>query len=161
MENDKLEEKNGIKVYLEKKLEVEKRLEKYIIKEKLKKDNLLFKQKEKMDNINENKIKNIIFSSLLFYIFFIVLKRREKKRKALKKGKHREKNKININYIIIMIYFIQIVLSNNNINFSNITLKINGIGDKYILDRYGNNFPGENYPDIIYINGENKSTILF
>ena len=36
MENDKLEEKNGLKVYLEKKLEVEKRLEKYIIKEKLK-----------------------------------------------------------------------------------------------------------------------------
>ena len=74
MENDKLEEKNGLKVYLEKKLEVEKKLEKDIIKEKiiLEKDNILFKQKEKMDNINENKIKNIIFSSLLFYIFFMV-----------------------------------------------------------------------------------------
>ena len=60
-----------------------------------------------------------------------------------------------------MFYFIQIVLSNNNLyfldsNFSNITLKINGIGDKYIL---GDNFQIKNYPDIIYINGENKSTI--
>ena len=85
MENDKLEEKNGIKVYLEKKLEVEKRLEKYIIKEKLKKDNLLFKQKEKMDNINENKIKNIIFSSLLYFFYGVEEKRKEEK--GIKKGK--------------------------------------------------------------------------
>ena len=83
MENDKLEEKNGLKVYLEKKLEVEKKLEKYIIKEKLKKDNLLFKQK--MDNINENKIKNIIFFSFLYFFYGVEEKRREEK--GIKKGK--------------------------------------------------------------------------
>ena len=63
-----------------------------------------------------------------------------------------------------MISFTQIVLANNNIESKifNITLKIRGTGDKYIFSPYIEglySFPKVYYPNIIYINGENQSTI--
>ena len=69
----------------------------------------------------------------------------------------------NIIIYLIIIIFIQIVLPKNNLcfiesKFSNITLKINGTGNQYILD-HNNNFERKYYPDIIYINGENQSII--
>ena len=53
------------------------------------------------------------------------------------------RNNIIIYLIIMIISFIQIILPNNNLyfiesKFSNITLNINGTGDKYILTRYSN-----------------------
>ena len=60
--------------------------------------------------------------------------------------------------------FSPIILSYNNLyfiesQFSNITLKINGIGDKYILTPVTNNFGKDNYPNLIYINEESQSKI--
>ena len=54
-------------------------------------------------------------------------------------------------------------ISNNNIKFieyqfSNITLKINGIGDKKVLSSY---FKSDYYPSMIYINGIKQSKITY
>ena len=158
----KIEEKKGVQLSNREYLEIEFKLEmKVKERKKINLDGLEMKvkQKEKNDKLNIKelvKIKNILFSFLL-YLFFISFS--EEKRKVSKK--RREKISSNNIYIYIILYFIPIVISNNNIesNFSNITLKVNGIGDKYILDYYGNKFPRKNYPNIIYINGENKTTI--
>ena len=73
---------------------------------------------------------------------------------------------INI-FILIIPYFFSILLSYNNnfffeSKFSNITLKIKGNGDKYILstsDSGTYSFNKSNYPNMIYINGQQNFTI--
>ena len=66
--------------------------------------------------------------------------------------------------IIFIIYFLQIILNSrilfslclNEYNFSNVTLKIEGIGIKNILSSdFGRNFP----PSLIYINGVKQPEI--
>ena len=55
--------------------------------------------------------------------------------------------------------FFNLIMPNNNIieyKFSNITLKIEGPGFKSILS---SSFNSSNYPDIIYINGNQNYTI--
>ena len=77
-----------------------------------------------------------------------------------KSGKYinlKEYNNIIRNIIIIIICLIK--LSNNNIiEYSNITLKINGIGNKNILS---SEFNSINYPNIIYINEIKQPTITY
>ena len=68
-------------------------------------------------------------------------------------------------YLIIIIHLIQRILTNNNLKiieykFSNITLKINGIGYKKVFTSY-NDFGREYYPNMIYINGIKLSTINY
>ena len=72
-------------------------------------------------------------------------------------------NIIFIRYIIIH-SFILLLLNNNNkflieSKFSNITLKINGTGYKYILGTDSSYFRKSYYPNIIYINGKQNFTI--
>ena len=57
-------------------------------------------------------------------------------------------------YLIIIISLLQ--LSNNL--YSNITLKINGIGTKNVL---GYDFSSNNYPNMIYINGIKQPNITY
>ena len=69
-------------------------------------------------------------------------------------------NNIKIILIIIMIFLIQIILSNNEFGFikykfSNITLKIKETGNKYVLST-SSNFEAKYNPDMIYINGQNQ-----
>ena len=71
----------------------------------------------------------------------------------------------NIYLILLIISLIQIVLSNHNIKyieykFSNITLKINGVGNKTVFTSYSD-FKEEYYPNVIYINGIKQSTITY
>ena len=66
-------------------------------------------------------------------------------------------------YFLTISSFIQIVLPNCELDFiqfqfSKITLKINGIGNKKILTS-DNNFNSNYYPNIIYINSELQDTI--
>ena len=64
-------------------------------------------------------------------------------------------------YLIIIIHLIQI--SNNNsqfITYSNITLKINGIGNKNVFSS-DSRFGSEYYPNMIYINGIKQPTIKY
>ena len=166
----------------------------YEIKQKMNEKLENIKEDLIINKIKIVKIKRI-FSSFLsfilsFYLSFLFMISKRRKEKIIKKGKVLGKNKISSNknklkeeilkinrdikynirnnyniHLIIIIYFIQITLSNNNLyfiesKFSNITLKINGIGNKHILDASNTiHFPRKNYPDIIYINGENKSII--
>ena len=73
---------------------------------------------------------------------------------------------INI-FILIIPYFFSILLSYSNkfffeSKFSNITLKIKGTGDKYILsisDSGTYSFNKSNYPNMIYINRQQNFTI--
>ena len=67
--------------------------------------------------------------------------------------------------LIIVTSLLQIILSNNNLKyienkFYNITLKINGTGNKKIFtsNKY---FNSSYYPNMIYINGIKKSTINY
>ena len=83
-----------------------------------------------------------------------------------KQNNFRFKKRIHFRYIILIIKFFFIInffdqkVSNNdlrflnNLKFSNITLKIKGIGTKNI---FGSFF--SQYPDIVYINGIKRSTI--
>ena len=64
---------------------------------------------------------------------------------------------------IILSSLLNLILTNTDSSliesyFPNITLKIRGIGNKYLLDSY-NKFQRKYYPNIIYINGERQSTI--
>ena len=80
------------------------------------------------------------------------------------------KNKIeiknNIRYLIIIIFFAQIILLSNNTyifqsQFSKITLKINGIGTKNVFTSDYYNFNSIYYPNIIYINGVIQNIIKY
>ena len=69
----------------------------------------------------------------------------------------------NIIFLVIFIIFIQKVTPDNNSenfesNFSKITLKINGLGNKKVFSVY---FQSIYYPNTIYINGEKQLTINF
>ena len=66
-------------------------------------------------------------------------------------------------YLIIIISLFQTVLSNNNIKFienkfSNVTLKINGIGEKRV---FGSDLNYQDYPKIIYINEIKQNRITY
>ena len=63
-------------------------------------------------------------------------------------------------YIIIMIFFNFVIINNKIVeyNFSNITLKIQGPGNKNILNQV---FCRNYHPDIIYINGNQNLTITY
>jgi len=71
----------------------------------------------------------------------------------------------NIIYLIIIIHLMQIILSNNNLQFikykfSNITLKINGIGNKKVITSYHSYYTDSRFcPNMIYINGVKQSSI--
>ena len=86
-----------------------------------------------------------------------------------KKGNNKKDNKNNNKrnriskkentYLIITLIFFNLIISNNNIienNFSDITLKVKGPGFSYILHP---NFFNNHKPDIVYINGNQNSTI--
>ena len=81
------------------------------------------------------------------------------------KLKNINKIKNDIRYLIIIIFFTQIILLSNNVdfiqsNFSKITLKINGNGTKNVFTS-DNRFDNIYYPNIIYINGIEQNTIKY
>ena len=117
---------------------------------------------------------------ILFFPFFFFYEKGEEK--GIKKGKGNKintfknklikeqllkmnnniKNNTLFNIYLIIISFIQIILANLyfiDSKLSSITLKINWTGNKYILNGNNSLFERKYYPDIIYINGDNKSTI--
>ena len=66
--------------------------------------------------------------------------------------------------IIIFLLLSNPIFSNCNINhreyaFSNITLKIRGIGNKEIFSSDSEHFSTNNYPNIVYINGDSQNKI--
>ena len=124
----------------------------------------LEEEKNQLDlkNIKSNLIQNINKSGYF------------ENKKLLRNDSNCEVKKVNIErkifklYIKIIIYIIinscTILLSNNNnflfeSKFSNITLKIKGIGNKNILGTNTNNFNKNYYPNLIYINGKQNFTI--
>ena len=176
------------KYYL--KVQLEKTKEKKYDSNQIIKLNMNLKENQIINLIKITKRYNNIKENLLNLLIFYNIK----EKKGIKKGKILEKidsfedelkkeidKKMNNNitdsirniipftnyiiiYLIIIISFIKIILSNNNLyfiesKFSNITLKINGTGDKYIFSKNNSDFKREYYPNIIYINGENMSTI--
>ena len=86
--------------------------------------------------------------------------------KILKNSNHIIKNKIIIIIIILIKTIIQILPLNKNIllefQFSNITLRIKGIGNKkQNVFSSINKFNITNYPNTVYINGKKKDTVTF
>ena len=83
--------------------------------------------------------------------------------KANIKRKIIKNNKSIIIYIIIINSFNLLLPNINNFlfesKFSNITLKIKGTGEKYILGLFPNEFGENYYPSMIYINGKRNFTI--
>ena len=73
-------------------------------------------------------------------------------------------NIINISYFIVILILINQVLLDNqlyliNLNFSKITLKINGSGNKYVLSESSYYFKIGYYPNITYINEERQPIV--
>ena len=107
---------------------------------------------------------SLLFSSLLFSsLLFSSLTegRGDKKENKRREGRKRAKIYKNlIKYIILINLVIKTLQSNHLnsrfINFSKITLKINGIGTKNI---FSSSFNSNNYPKEVYINGNKTNTV--
>ena len=118
----------------------------------------IIKRNDQKNLMNINKNAFLEFKN----IFGKYLSNKDKKENIKKYCKNNnKKNRINIRkntYIIIIIFFNLISQNNNMIEykFSNITLKIQGPGFSNILSRDFNEY---DYPDIIYINGNQNFTI--
>ena len=64
---------------------------------------------------------------------------------------------------MIINLFIQISSNNNlfGLQFSNVTLRIKGTGTKNVFSSNVEEFPTENYPNIVYINGNKQDTVNY
>ena len=121
------------------------------------------KRREELIKGEAPKNKIIKIKNSLLYDKNIIRKDLDYKGNKVNINKYDKNNRNIINikkniYIIIMI-FLNLIITNNNIieyKFSNITLKIRGPGYQYILS---SSFYKKYYPDIIYINGKQNLTI--
>ena len=113
-----------------------------------------WKKNKKLINLKESKVninnkKNIKYNN-----------------KIIKNNSFRYNKKNIIYLIIVVISFNQIIFSNKELNFtesnfSSITLKINGIGEKKVFSSDAEYFFILYNPDIVYINGERQNIVNY
>ena len=132
-------------------------------------------EKKKLNNVNSKKIYNkqkfeIRVESFENYFHNLLVSQYYLTNEKIIISKQRnitDKNKIKYIYLLLFLFFIQIIISNERITkmrniqlISEITINIKGKGDQYILNNKTASFENRNYsfnylPDKILINGIN------